>query len=263
MNINEVIQKRKSVRKYEKTNVNQDVLSEIEKDLDNYVPVFSSSKVRFEIIRNEEMTQNVKLGFLFGIGKIDAPCCIVGIYEDNQKGNQEIGFALEQEVLKLTQLGYGTCWLKTFDKELLTKLCNVTKEEEIGVVIAVGIEKQDDFMNSKFRKLAGSKKRKSISEICLNESQENMDKQIIDMIKLSILAPSANNAQPVRIGIDNNRADFYLTNESMIDTGIFISHFYLLVKEQYNNVKIIVEKPNPKCYNVNNGHTYIASIMYD
>ena len=32
--------------------------------------------------------------------------------------------------------------------------------------------------------------------------------------------------------------------------------------EKYKEVKVIVERPNPKCYNVSDASTYVASIFY-
>lgn len=108
MNIKESIQVRKSVRKYKDTYVESNILKEIQKDLENYTSKFGTSRVRFEILTAEDETKVAKLGFLWGAGKINAAYCIIGICENDQ-GMQELGFALEQEVLKLTSAGYGTC----------------------------------------------------------------------------------------------------------------------------------------------------------
>jgi nitroreductase len=116
MNIKESIQIRKSVRKYKDTYVENNILKEIQMDLEKNTSKFGTSRVRFEILTAEDETKVAKLGFLWGAGKINAPYCIIGIYENDQ-GMQELGFALEPEVLKLTSAGYGTCWLGTFDRK--------------------------------------------------------------------------------------------------------------------------------------------------
>lgn len=260
MNVEKVIRTRKSVRKYENAEINQELMNLIKQDLKQYVPVFHDTKVRFEVIDNVNRMKNSKLGFLWGLGKINAPCCIVGIYEDKEEGMLELGFALEQEVLKITENGYGTCWLGTFNKETFSDFCNLTEKEQIGIVIAVGKAKEEDFLNTRFRTMAGTIKRKTIQEICLNESQDTIDKEIINIIQLSILAPSGSNKQPVRVVIEDNKAYFYVLNERFVDAGIFISHFYLCAKEVYGDVKVEVENPNLTCYNINNEFTYVASM---
>lgn len=166
------------------------------------------------------------------------------------EGMLEIGFALEQEVLKITEAGFGTCWLGTYDGRLLADRYNLASNEKIGIAVAVGVAKDEEFINTQFRKIAGSTKRRSIQEICLNYGDINLDMQIIEMIELSILAPSPNILQPVRVAIENNRADFYLNSDSSVDAGIFMSHFYLCAVEIYKEVKVIVEQPKEKCYNV-------------
>ncbi|HEX3022531.1 MAG TPA: nitroreductase family protein [Lachnospiraceae bacterium] len=263
MSIKEAMQVRKSVRKYEKVNVNDDLINRVKKDLDEYTNVIYDTKIRFVVLRDMDQAKNTKLGFLWGLGKIDAPCCIVGIYEDKAKGMAEIGFALEREVLKITEAGYGSCWLGTFNEKTFSQICNCTGKEHVGIVVVFGAAKGSSFMNTNFRKIAGSTKRKDISEICLNQIDATLDEKVIDMIKYSILAPSAVNFQPVRIGIDGNRADFYLASDSMVDVGIFMSHFYLCLKELSHNVQVIVEEPKQKCYTVKDGMTYIASIRYE
>jgi nitroreductase len=93
--------------------------------------------VRFEVLTPEDEAEAAKLGFLFGLGKINAPYCIIGIC-DNDLGMQELGFALEQEVLKLTSAGYGTCWFGTFDRKTLNVKLNIKENERISVAVAFG-----------------------------------------------------------------------------------------------------------------------------
>ena len=227
MNVQGAIKTRKSVRKYTSEKVDVQFLQQIQVDLDNYTPTFSDTKVRFQITNNYDDTQKTKIGFLHGLGKINAPCCIVGICGDDNQGMLELGFALEQTVLKLTDAGYATCWLGTFDKTTMAEMCSLQENEKVGIVIAVGYEKNDAFMNNGFRRIAGSVKRKSFDEISIKSSYTDADCKVKKIINLSILAPSANNVQPVRVSADHSRADFYLIENSKIDVGIFMSHFYL------------------------------------
>lgn len=50
----------------------------------------------------------------------------------------------------------------------------------------------------------------------------------------------------------------YLYDDSNVDAGIFISHFYLCAVEKYTEVQVIVEQPKEKCYNVDDSSKYIA-----
>ncbi|PKM68640.1 MAG: hypothetical protein CVU95_03295 [Firmicutes bacterium HGW-Firmicutes-2] len=261
MDIIESMLKRKSVRKYKDTLVESNILIEIQKNLEKYIPKFGNSRVRFEVLMTKDDTEDVKLGFLWGVGKINAPYCIIGICEDDL-GMQELGFALEPEVLKLTYAGYGTCWLGTYDRKVLNLKCSIKKNERIGVVIAFGIAQDEGFLNNNFRKIAGSTKRKDIKEIWMNYTEENLDEGILEIVKMSTLAPSANNGQPVRVIIKEKRADFFLVGNSRIDAGIFMSHFYLCARETSNTVSISIESHPLEGYNQENAAKYVASIFF-
>lgn len=192
MAIQEIIERRKSVRKYKSEPVDRHLLEQLQANLDKYISAFSNAKIRFQVINNYENTQKMRIGFLYGLGKINAPCCIAAIC-DNGEGMMEIGFALEQVVLKLTERGYATCWLGTFDKQAMANLCGLKGSEQIGIVIAVGYEEDNAFINNEFRKVTRSNKRKKLEEICINSTLADIDDRVRQIIQLSILAPSANN----------------------------------------------------------------------
>ncbi|MDO9490931.1 MAG: nitroreductase family protein [Acetobacterium sp.] len=261
MSLRESIQTRKSVRRYKDTCVERNIVIEVKNDLQNYTSKFGTSRVRFEVLTAEDETEVAKLGFLWGVGKINAPYCIIGICEDDQ-GMQELGFALEPEVLKLTSAGYGTCWLGTFDRKALNLKFNVKEKEQIGVVIAFGAAQEGGFLNSSFRKIAGSTKRKEIKEIWMNYPEVKAAEEIAMLVKMSILAPSSNNGQPVRVIIKEKRADFFLIGNSRIDAGIFMSHFYLCASEICDNVNISIESYPLECYTQEKATKYVASIFF-
>lgn len=261
MGIKESIQIRKSVRRYKDICVESNVIIEMQKDLEKYTSKFGTSRVRFEILTAKDETEVAKLGFLWGVGKINAPNCIIGIYEDDQ-GLQELGFALEPEVLKLTSAGYGTCWLGTFDRKALNLKFDIKEKEQIGVVIAFGIAQDGGFLNNNFRKFAGSTKRKDINEIWMNYPEMKVAEDIAELVKMSILAPSSNNGQPVRIIIKEKRADFFLIGNSKIDIGIFMSHFYLCASEISDNVNVSIESHPLECYTQEKTIKYVASIFF-
>lgn len=261
MGVIESIKSRKSVRRYQDIYLDSEILKGIKNDLENYIPKFGESKIRFQILKAEDEIEAAKLGFLWGIGKINAPHCIVGICQDDE-GMQEIGFALEQEVLKLTSAGYGTCWLGTFDREALNLKCRIKGKEQIGIVIAFGVAQKEGFLNNNFRKIAGSTKRKDIKEIWMNYAEEKNNKKIAGLVEMSILAPSSNNKQPVRIIIRENRADFFLVEDSKINAGIFMAHFYLCASQISNDVNILIVREPFKCYNQRKEMDYVASILF-
>lgn len=238
MNILEAMEQRKSVRSYSKEAVEERVITHVKDFLSQSVSTIAKGNVRFEVLTG--YSKEAKTGFLFGLGKIDAPAMIVGIYEE-EEDLVEIGFCLEKEALYLVKEGYGTCFLGTYDEVVLRETCKLTEKEHIGIVLVFGKPKEDSrFMNGAFRNLAGSTKRKTYQEILLNAKEYDEQDEIVNVVKHAIMAPSGNNAQPVRVIVKDNQATFYLKDKHyLVDLGIFIAHFYLCCLEIYDNVEII------------------------
>lgn len=226
--INDVICNRKSVRKYNSECVTEEILNTLQSNLDDYkcIQVQNQGEVRFQVLETDKESG---LGFLFGLGKINAPYCIAGIVTRKEQ-ELEVGFALEQQVLYLTEQGLGTCWLGTFDKKIMSKRCHLQKNEMICYIVAFGYSTQTGFMNNNFRKLAGSVKRKPFQEICLVKEHDVND-MVKECINMAILAPSANNIQPVRVLPESMNIHLYQKNDAYIDTGIFLSHCYLILEK--------------------------------
>lgn len=236
MNNLEAMQHRKSVRSYLNEEVDNGIIEQIKTSLKEDGTGVQKGNVRFEIITGN--CKEAKTGFLFGIGKINAPAMMVGIYEEKED-LVEIGFRLEREVLFLEKKGYGSCFLGTFNEKYLREHCNMTEKEHVGVVVVFGkADEQSRFMNGTFRKFAGSTKRKSYQEVLLNAHEYKENDVIVDIVKHAIMAPSGNNMQPVCVKVNNNEAVFYIKDNKLIDLGIFLSHFYLYCIEIYDNVKI-------------------------
>ena len=238
MNIIEAMEKRKSVRSYSKEAVEKTVIEHLRESLNKNGSSLVKGNVRYEVITG--YSKEAKTGFLFGIGRINAPAMIVGIYEE-EEDLIEIGFCLEREVLYLVNEGYGACFLGTYDENALKAYCKLSENEHIGIVLVFGKPNTDSkFMNSAFRSIAGSTKRKSYEEIMLNANDYNENDKIVDIVKHAIMAPSGNNVQPVRFKLYDSKAVFYLKERRyLVDLGIFLAHFYLYCAVVYDNIEMI------------------------
>lgn len=257
----ESIRKRKSVRKYSDKPISEDILNEIREDISHKDYIFRKCNYRFELI--DYKNSGAQKGFLFGIGKIEAPNCIVAIGDTSKESILNIGFYLEKEAIKLTSMGIATCWSKTYDVEKLNKICNIGSSERIECILILGYEDE----KQKNKKVVH--KRKPISEICSHEqyglSLENYldNKNILkNATELSSLAPSAFNKQPTRIIFNHNKVIFVCRNESYIDVGIFMSHFYLCCEKNNLKPRIILERDAKGVYNIPEKRHYIATMEF-
>ncbi len=226
--INEVIEQRHSVRKYRQDKVDDAILNKLRSNLDTYVSMGESSQgqARFQIIEN---AKDSGLGFLWGLGRINAPYCIASIVSTKEQ-ELEVGFALEQQVLYLTEQGIGTCWLGTFDRKVLAAQCNLQDQESVCYVVAFGYFTEKGFMNNGFRKIVGGHKRKPFQEICLADESE-LNPLAKEAISMAILGPSGNNAQPVRALPEEGAIHLYQKGDAYVDTGIFLAHCYVILNK--------------------------------
>lgn len=273
MDLYRAIESRTSTRKYSDQLVEQSSLEKFKLKLKNLASLNPDMSVRLEIVSEPKTVREIGIGFMGGHVKINAPHCIVGITEKKDKRLENIGFMLEQAVLDLQSQGISTCWLGTYNEEKVKSVFNISENEEVSIVIAFGYSEKA-FYNNGMRKLFGTHKRKTITEICYYKGWgedirpyfEEAPK-IKKILHMSSLYPSANNAQPIRVIIEEGKALFYakMNNKSecyRIDAGIFMAHFYLSCIEEDFQPLINIDQEEPKNYNVPKDYVYIGCIGY-
>lgn len=241
MNYIKAMEVRKSVRSYQNIPVNEGIITTLKNHFKEECNTYPNSKIRFEVLSTANDMKQANPGFLYGIGKINAPASFVCIYEEDAD-LLKLSRIMEKEVLYLTTEDLGTVILGTYNEKALRKTCNLSPKEKISVIVSFGIPQDGKFLNTKFRSLAGSTKRKSIEEILLNYEEAKENPTLIACTQHAILSPSANNKQPVRIKFaDCNTVEFYVRgngDHALVDAGIFIEHFFLCAKEYYKELYI-------------------------
>ncbi len=245
MNLYNIIEKRTSVRKYQSKDFNNITLDKVRSLLLCANPLYKDIGVRLELVHED--VKSVGMGFLNGHVKIQAPYCLAAVSEKRDGYMENIGFIQEQAVLELTAMGIGTCWLGTFNNELLRQHLKVNDNEVITNVISMGYPEEKSFRNGNFRKLVGSKRKKD-TEITFYKEWGGNSAAFLDsnpllrkILQASILAPSGGNKQPVNVIFTDDSVHFFVKNKkdnvitnpwAAIDAGIFISHFYLCCREE-------------------------------
>ena len=162
--MNEIIRKRKSVRKYDPAALDAAELDKIRKKIETLTPL--CPEVRYSI----EVTDKAK-----GLLNVKAPHYLIFGSEDKEGALENIGFVGQQMDLFLSGEGYGSCWLggaKPEDKET----------SPLPYVICMAFGKPAEPLHRDFSEF----KRKPLAEI-----SEGSDPRI----EAARLAPSAVNAQ--------------------------------------------------------------------
>jgi len=176
--MNEIIRKRKSIRAYDMTELDDPTLAKVQLQIANCISLCPGIQYSIEIVS--------KTKGMFGI---KAPHYLIFRSEDKDGAFENIGFIGQQMDLYFSESGLGSCWLgmaKPENKEGST----------LPFVISMAFGKPTEPLH---RDLSGFK-RKSLSEI-----SEGTD----DRLEAARLAPSGMNAQNWYFIADNGKIHCY------------------------------------------------------
>ena len=214
--INEMIRKRKSIRKYDATPLDAAAIEAIKAQFEKVKPLYSGIKYSIEIVQKTKGLFNVK-----------APQYLVFGSEEKEGAFENIGFIGQQLDLYFSASGIGACWLgasKPQEKE----------DSALPSVICMSIGTPAQPLHRD----ASEFKRKPLSEI-----SEGFDARL----EAARLAPSAVNAQNwYFIAVDGKIRCYRKKSKSLlafmydkmhrIDMGIAVCHI-AQESENFNFVK--------------------------
>ncbi len=252
--IKKLIEIRSSWRTYTKTKITSSQQNEIMKFVNNNKKGVFGNRARFRLISaiEDDYTELKGLG-TYGFIK-NAPAFLIGAMERVDNHLIDYGYIVERIILKLTDMGLGSCWLGgTFNKSSFSSRIELKESEVVPAVVAFGNrkEKRRTFENI-IRGVAKSKTRKEFGGLFFDKNFEktiSIQKQdnYYDVLEMVRLAPSASNKQPWRIirDIDEQKFHLYLkrtpgyfkgkeneTDLQLIDMGIAMLHFDLSANEK-------------------------------
>ncbi len=176
---------------------------------------------------------------------------LVGAVRRGPMDLEDFGFVFESAVLKLTELGLGSCWLGgTFARGRFARALALAENELLPAVSPVGHEKtKASFVDTAFRKVARSATRKPWSELFFSaETGKALSPEEAGAFALPLemlrLAPSASNRQPWRVLCEPTQGCFHFVLQrtrgyrlpgaidlQRVDMGIAMSHFALTAEE--------------------------------
>ncbi|QMS85280.1 nitroreductase family protein [Candidatus Xianfuyuplasma coldseepsis] len=250
-----IIEERTSVRSYENKQLsNQDrtKITEILEEYQQQTPPFGHS-VRFFLVDNGT-TRQTKIG-TYGFIK-NPPSFIGGVVHNSIEGMVDFGFLMEQVILRLTELGFGTVWLggtyhrKNFD-------VRVDDGEIIAAVSPVGYGTSRSLRERVIRWGAKGDQRRPFDMLFFLGNPVRpvpIDHIYYKYLEAVRLAPSASNKQPWRILLIERVFHLYLERTpnygnllvfdiQRVDIGIALSHLYLTLVEDGYQVKIVKDDP--------------------
>lgn len=248
----ETINKRVSIRSYTNQAITEEVKTKLRTAFQENSQGPFSNRVRFHLV---ETAENVKqeLKELGTYGSIrGAHLFIAGTVKKSDRAMEDFGYCMEQNILKATELGLGTCWLGgVLNRSTFAKKIAASGDELIPAVTPLGYPAEKRSVTDNLvRAFAGSKHRKDFGELfCSGDHNTPLNKTECGKYAVPLesvrLAPSASNKQPWRVIKEKglNIFHFYLKESSFynnmikdikiqnLDLGIALCHFELAAKE--------------------------------
>jgi nitroreductase len=135
----EVLAKRRSIRKYKDTPVSKEVIVKI-LEAARIAPSASHRQPwHFIVVENKETIKKLAKREWAA----EAPVMIVGLADQEASPNRclnDLGIALEHIVLAATNLGLGTCWMgQTGREEMIKDLLNIPYNFKVIAVVPLGV----------------------------------------------------------------------------------------------------------------------------
>ena len=184
----DVIFKRKSVKKYDQTPLDERALEEISNQLKNLKPMYNDIKTEVKIIPLKQVETKKK----------QAPHYIAVFSEPKNDYLVNVGYMLQQMDLFLSGNDIGSCWQGSpRPNEDVLK----SSDLEFVIVMSFGNPKKSK-SKELHRNGASDFKRKSLSEI-------STVKGLDEVLEAARLAPSAGNSQPWFFTGDENMIHAY------------------------------------------------------
>lgn len=157
LSLDEIIEKRRSVRGFSDRDIDLSDLRKVVASARFAPSACNKQPWRFIVVTDKE---RVRLLFEKSLGGIvsnswarTAPAFIVACAEKSLMVHKlaagfkkipyhflDMGAAIEQMLLKATELDLGTCWIGWFNKKAVRKLLEIPKSLEIVSLIAIGYE---------------------------------------------------------------------------------------------------------------------------
>lgn len=251
----ELIQKRTSVRTYEKRPIELEKLEQLRGFFKDAGENPFGAAVRFNIVQGGSGKLGT-YGFIKG-----AKTFVAGCVKKGSCDMEGFGYAFEKIVLFSTALGLGTCWLGgTFKRASFAALVK-PNNEYMPIISPVGYAADKKTLTEKVVAAgAGARKRKRFGEVFFDGNMktplfidEGALQTCLEMVRIG---PSASNKQPWRVIRIGDTLHFYAAIDKLyagntlygfcmqrIDMGIAACHFELAAKELGFGGGIVFDEP--------------------
>ncbi|MBI5458426.1 nitroreductase family protein [Methanobacterium sp.] len=243
--------KRKSIRNYDLTPLEDGVLENIIEEINNLEPLYADIKVDFKIISQNDVNPRMMK---------KAPHYIA-VFSENKEGYKtNVGFMLQQMDIFFSANGLGSCW-----QGIPKTKKNVLESSNLEFVILMAFGKANIPLH---RTSTLEFKRKPLPQITDIRNKGSVGA----LLEAARLAPSATNSQPWFFKGNNHVIHAYVVKPNifraimlkkyiMIDMGIVIYHLKLASEHFGKTSQIIFDETADE--NSPHGYEYVASLKIE
>jgi nitroreductase len=218
----QAIFRRKSVRKFESSPLDQDTIASITSQFSSLTPMLEGIRTEVTLMTGEQV---------HGLFKVDAPHFIALFSEPKEGYLLNAGFMVQQLDLFLSAKGIGSCWQ---GGPKPTKMARAASGLEFVVLLAFG-------------KPAEKVHRESISEFKRDPmSKITSIKGMDDLLEPARIAPSGMNGQPWFFNDGNGMINAYChkavvgNHMNQIGVGIALSHIWLAARHKGGSAQLSI-----------------------
>ena len=137
-------------------------------------------------------------------------------------------YGIEEIITKLNDLGIGNCWITVSEVEQTVKQSAFNYSEgDINILLAIGYPLDNEVRNHKFDDRMATEDLVFLGDLDTPATDEDLEQRgLNDIFDYAKFAPSANNSQPWRFVIVDDKIHIYIKNfkgdVNLIDAGMIM-----------------------------------------
>lgn len=234
MQLADMIIRRQSIRRYEKTPVTAEQITQIRGFMETMKPLYADIQVKTELVEKEA----VKSLFPWVTEQV------IAIFSEDKEGAMEnVGFLYQQLDLYLQSIGLGTCWL------------GVGRPNEEAILAASGEDELQYVIMMSFGYPKGALYRDSVLDFYRKDLLEISDAADL-RLEPARLAPSSMNSQPWYFVHEGDWLHLYCVQKGVskakklnrLDAGIALAHLYVSNADTFSFTRKDVPPRKGYCY---------------
>jgi nitroreductase len=166
MKVSEAIKQRYSIRKYLDKEIPQKIMMKVLKAAQLAPSANNAQPWYFIVVTDKEKMKKIAESGKYAGFADKASAIIVGCsdYITSPKWHMvDVTIAMENMVLQATELGLGTCWIGSFNIDLLRQILRIPNNLTVTAILPIGYPAEEIDRKSKYAHLTS--RRKKLEEI--------------------------------------------------------------------------------------------------